>query len=99
VSCSSNPTATWSIREDLKNFCGLVDNTRGLFSSGKYYQAFGPGPGIDWNIEGWEDMRITGQVHNQRNNESSCFVSSEGSSLSISLSSSTSVSALNELSE
>jgi len=99
VSCSSNPTATYSIPENLKNFCGVVDNTCGLFSSGKYYQPFGPDSGVDWNIEGWEDMRITVQGSNQRNNESSCFVSSDGSSLSTSLSSSTSVSPLNELSE
>jgi len=99
VSCYLNPTATCSIPENLNNFSGLVDNTHGLFSSGKYYQAFGPESGIDWNIEGWEDMRITVQCNNQRNNESSCFVSSDGSSLSTSLSSSNSISALYELSE
>lgn len=95
----SSPTFTWGTSVDSLSLGSLTyDNSGsacGLFSTAKYYDAFGTEPA---NMINWTEVDSLGHGKSQRHYDSSLCGSSEGSSLSISLCQSTSISPLNETS-
>jgi len=94
-----SPTFTWGSDVESLSFGSLpYDNcvsTCGLFSTAKYYDAFGSEPA---NVNNWADVDSLG--HGKHGDNNSSYSGSSGwSSLDTSLCQSTSISPLNETSE
>merc|ERR1719233_87652 len=100
LSSGVTPMSTWCANRNPKSSCDSVNiessDSSCLFTSAKYFQAFGSEPKNEITWDGIIDMN---EGNSQQSTDISSRSSSEGSSLCISSSRSVSISPANELSE
>merc|ERR1719233_126975 len=100
LSSGVTPMSTWCANANPKISCDSVNIERSdsscLFTSAKYFQAFGSEPKNEITWDGTSDMT---EGNSEQSTDISLRSSSEGSSLCISSSRSVSISPANELSE